>query len=504
MEDRQLKIGVILNYVIIALNGLVGIVYTPYMLRMLGQSEYGLYSLAASVIAYLSILDLGFGNAVVRYTAKYRAEGRTSDQYSLFGMFTVIYSVLGLLVFIGGIILTTQVDTMFAATMTANELARMKPIMMLMTFNLAVTFPLSIYGAIITAYERFIFLRVVQIIRIILNMCVMICLLTLGYKALALVVVQTIFNVTSLLINYFYARKKISIRLDFSRFDRPLFKEIVIYSFWIFLNLIMDRVYWSTGQFVLGITYGTVAVAVFAVAIQLENIYMTFSTAISGVFLPKITAMVSTGKSNQEISNIFVSTGRVQYLILSFILSGFIVFGQTFINLWAGVGYEDAYIITLLFMSALIVPLIQNIGISILQARNQMKFRSLLYVTISIVCLIVQFPMAKQYGGIGCAITIAGSLILGHGLIMNIYYYRVQKINILHFWKEIFRMSVVPILMTILFYYVTSKYLIDAILELILFIIVYSLLYIPLSYKFSMNNHEKDMLINMLKRVSKR
>jgi hypothetical protein len=112
--------------------------------------------------------------------------------------------------------------------------------------------------------------------------------------------------------------------------------------------------------------------------------------------------------------------------------------------------------------------------------------------------------MAKQYGGMGCAITIAGSLILGHGLIMNIYYYRVQKINILHFWKEIFRMSVVPILMTILFYYVTSKYLIDAILELILFIIVYSLLYIPLSYKFSMNNHEKDMLINMLKRVSKR
>lgn len=504
MLVNQLKVGVILNYVIIALNSLVGIVYTPFMLRMLGQSEYGLYSLAASVIAYLSILDFGFGNAVVRYTAKYRAEGRASNQYSLFGMFTVIYSVLGLLVFIGGIILTTQIDTMFAATMTSTELSRMKPIMMLMTFNLAVTFPLSIYGAIITAYERFIFLRVVQIVRIILNMCVMICLLTMGYKALALVVVQTIFNVTSLLINYFYARKKICIRLDFSRFDRPLFKEIVVYSFWIFLNLIMDRVYWSTGQFVLGITYGTVAVAVFAVAIQLENIYMTFSTAISGVFLPKITAMVSTGKSNQELSNLFISTGRIQYLILSFILTGFIVFGQAFINLWAGDGYEDAYIITLLFMVALIVPLIQNIGISILQARNQMKFRSLLYVAIAILCLIVQFPMAKQYAGIGCAITIACSLILGHGLIMNIYYYRVQKIDILRFWKEIIRMSVVPILMTTLFYYVTSRYVIYTIRELILFIIAYSLLYMPLLYKFSMNNNEKDMLINMVKRVSKR
>ena len=504
MAVNQLKVGVILNYIIIVLNGLVGIIYTPFLLRMLGQSEYGLYSLAASVIAYLSILDLGFGNAVIRYTAKYRAEGKVEEQHALFGMFTMIYSVLGFIVVLCGIYLTTQIDTMFASSMTATELARMRPIMMLMTFNLAVTFPLSIYGAIITAYEQFIFLRVVQIVRIILNMCIMICLLTLGYKALALVVVQTIFNVITLLLNYFYAKKKIHIKLTFKKIDFALFREIVIYSFWIFLNVIMDRVYWSTGQFVLGITYGTVAVAVFAVAIQLENIYMTFSTAISGVFLPKITTMVSTGKSNQEISNVFVSTGRIQYLILSLILSGFIIFGQSFINLWAGAGYEDAYIITLLFMSALIVPLIQNIGISILQARNQMKFRSLLYVAIATVCLIVQFPMAKLYGGIGCAITIASSLALGQGIIMNIYYHRVQKIDILRFWKEILRMSIVPILMTIAFYHVAATYVIDSILELILGIVVYLLLYLPLLYMFSMNNHEKDMLTNMVKHISKR
>ena len=155
-------------------------------------------------------------------------------------------------------------------------------------------------------------------------------------------------------------------------------------------------------------------------------------------------------------------------------------------------------------MSALIVPLIQNIGISILQARNQMKFRSLLYVTIAIVCLIVQFPMAKQYGGIGCAITIAGSLALGHGIIMNIYYQHVQKIDILRFWKEIFRMSIVPILMTMIFYHVAAMYVIVSIPELILGIIVYSLLYLPLLYRFSMNKHEKDMLTNMLKHISKR
>ena len=87
MAVNQLKAGAALNYVVLGLNTLLGLIYTPFMLRMLGQGEYGIYSLAASVIAYLSMLDLGFGNAVIRYTAKYRAEGKVDEQYSLFGMF---------------------------------------------------------------------------------------------------------------------------------------------------------------------------------------------------------------------------------------------------------------------------------------------------------------------------------------------------------------------------------------------------------------------------------
>lgn len=77
-----------------------------------------------------------------------------------------------------------------------------------------------------------------------------------------------------------------------------ILKEVSIYSFWIFLNAIMDRIYWSSGQFILGMYKGAVAVAVYAVAIQLQGIYMSFSTAISGVFLPKVTAMVA--KENNE------------------------------------------------------------------------------------------------------------------------------------------------------------------------------------------------------------
>ena len=192
MPVSQLKIGALLSYVVLALQNLVGLLYTPFMLRMMGKSEYGLYSIAASIVAYLTILDLGFGNAIVRYTAKYRAEGKTDEQYKMFGMFFLLYCGIGLLALILGGILYWNAENIFDTAMTANELARTKIILALMVFNLAITFPFSLFGSIITAYEQFVFLKVIAIVRIVLNTATMIVLLYFGYKAIAMVVVTTI------------------------------------------------------------------------------------------------------------------------------------------------------------------------------------------------------------------------------------------------------------------------------------------------------------------------
>lgn len=442
---NQLKAGAALNYVSICLNMVVGLIYTPYMLRMLGQSEYGLYSLAASIIAYLTVLDLGFGNAIIRYTAKFRAEGKQREQEEMFGMFFVLYIGIGVVAMIAGSVLSLNVENLFARSMTETEVERTRIMLWLMTFNLAFTFPMSIWGSIMTAYERFVFQRLVSIIRSVLNPVVMVLLLVIGYKAVAMVVVTTLFNVVTLLINWWYCQNRLAIKIRFARFNWSFLKEVAIYSFWIFLNAIMDRIYWSTGQFVLGIYRGAVAIAVYAVAIQLQSMFMMFSTAISNVFLPRVTAMVAKENNEQEISNLFVRTGRLQYIIMAFILSAFIVFGKPFIRLWAGEGYEDAYYICLLFFFPQTVPLIQNLGITVLQARNQMKFRSLLYIVIALASLGLSILLAKPYGGYGCAFATSLALLVGQGLIMNIYYHRKQHLNMVTFWKEILKMSLVPL-----------------------------------------------------------
>ena len=504
MPTSQLKIGALLSYVVLALQNLVGLLYTPFMLRMMGKSEYGLYSIAASIVAYLTILDLGFGNAIVRYTAKYRAETKTEEQYKMFGMFFLLYCGIGLIALIAGGILYLNAENIFDASMTATELERTRIILALMVFNLAITFPFSLFGSIIIAYEQFVFQKVIAIVRIVLNTATMIVLLSIGYKAIAMVVVTTIFNVLMLGSNYWYCKLYLNIKMKFGKFQWGFLKEVSIYSFWIFLNAIMDRIYWSTGQFVLGAFAGASVVAVFAIAIQLENMYMSFSTAISGVFLPKVTAMSVRDSDGKSISDLFIKTGRIQYCVMILVLSGFFLFGRQFIHLWAGNGYDDAYIIAMLFFVPLTVPLIQNLGISILQARNQMKFRSTLYLVISLVSLGAQIPLAKYYGGIGCACAIAGALTLGQIIVMNVYYQVRQKINIVGFWLEIAKMSVIPAVLTVAAYYVLANYSLDSVPKLVCGIIVYLIVYLPLFFKFSMNQYERDLILKPVKKLLKK
>ena len=492
---NELKAGAFLSYVSIALNMVVGLIYTPFMLRMLGQSEYGLYSLAASIIAYLTVLDLGFGNAIIRYTAKFRAEGKVREQEEMFGMFFLLYIVIGIIAFLIGSALAFNADTLFSAKMTPTEVGRTRIILWLMTFNLAFTFPMSIWSSIMTSYERFVFQRIISIVRSVLNPIVMVLLLTIGYKAIAMVIVTTIFNIITLFINWWYCKNNLKIKIRFAHFKWGFLKEVSIYSFWIFLNAIMDRIYWSTGQFVLGIFSGTVAIAIYAVAIQLQQFYMMFSTAITGVFLPKITAMVTKENNEHEISELFIRTGRIQYIIMAFILTGFIIFGRQFITLWAGANYTEAYPIALLFFIPLTVPLIQNLGVTILQARNQMKFRSIVYIIIALICLGISIPLAKEYGGIGCALATGLALTAGQIVVMNIYYRRCIHLDIPKFWKEIGKMSIIPIILGSSGIILLRYFELSNVYSLLLGITLFSTIYIPLFWKKSMNNSERQLFL---------
>lgn len=504
-SSKEIKIGAILSYIIIVVNMLIGVLYTPILTAKLGQAEYGLYSLVTSIISYLTILDFGFGNAIIIYTTRYRNKNEKDKEQKLHGMFFIIYTIIGIIVGIIGAILWLNVDKLFGNTMSADELSKAKILMAILTFNLVVTFPLSIFSSIITSYEKFVFSKVLNLARIILNPIVMLILLNFGIKSVGLVILVTVLNITTLILNYIYCKTKLKIKLKFGKIDFKLLKEIMAYSVWIFLNSIMDKINWSLDQFILGIYSGSVAVAIYSVASQLNQMYINFSTAISGVLLPRITKMENDNASDEEFTDIFIKTGRIQYIVMGLIMSGFVLFGKEFINImWVGSEYAESYIIACLLMLPSTIPLIQNVGLNILQAKNKYKFRVIVLMIFAVVNVCISIVLSKIYGGVGAALGTAISTILGQVIFMNIFYQKKIGINIIKFWKNILTMSIPMIFVIILAIILKTIVPINSVIVLVAQIVLYTLIYCLIIYRFSINEYEKQLILKPINKIIRR
>lgn len=350
MKVNQLKAGVILSYGSLVLGYAIAIVYTPIMLRLLGQSEYGLYSLVSSVVGYLSLLSFGFGSAYIRFYSRYKVNNDQNNIAKLNGMFLAVFSVIGMAVAIAGAVLVFHTEIIFGEKLSGSEIITAKILMAVMVVNIIIAFLATIFNLYIFANEAYLFHRIVQLIKTVVNPFVVLPVLLMGYKSVGLVVMTTILNLAVEICNAVFCIKKLKMRILFRQFDFVLMKEMAVFSSYIFVNMIIDQINWNVAPFILGRFQGTVAVAVYGLAAQLTAYYLSLSTAISNVVIPKVNRIVALHDDNQELTELLARVGRMQFMILSLICSGLIFFGAPFLNLWAGKEYGKAYMIVLLLV----------------------------------------------------------------------------------------------------------------------------------------------------------
>ncbi len=495
MKINQLKAGVILSYVSQTLTILIGLIYTPVMLKILGQGEYGLYQLSASVISYLGLLSFGFGSSYIRYWSKYKTSNDEDGIASLNGMFMIVFAIIGLLCIVFGSILIANIQYIFKDSLTAQEIHKARILMGFMVFNLAVSFLGNVYISNITANERYLFQRIVAILQSIVNPLLAIPILLLGYKSVGIVIVQTLVTLAGFLTNAVYCKKSRRIKFDFRHINASVLREIFIFSFWIFVNLIIDQINWNVDKLILGIFHNTATVAVYSVAAQINMLYLNFSMSISAVFIPKINKIAVSSENDSLLTELFIRVGRIQFIVLALILSGLIIFGQYFISIWAGNGYGDAYAIMLLLTIPITISAIQNLGIEIQRAKNMHKLRSIIYLIMAVINIIMTIPLAKYYGGIGAAVGTAFSYIVGNGLIMNIFYHKKIGLNILQFWKQILKF-IPSLILPIAAGVVIHNYIhISSVEMFVLLIAVYTVIYAISMWLFGMNESEKMLII---------
>lgn len=507
--NKQIKFGVILQYAQMALNILISLIYTPIMLRILGDSEYGIYSLASSIIAYLHLLSLGFGASYIRFYSKYKQSGDEEGVKKLNGLYMMVFSVIGIIALAVGLIFAFNVGIFFNDTYSANDLYIAKILMLFLSVNLAISFPASVFVSYITSQEKFIFQKLVNMGKTVLSPCLCIAVLFLGYGSIGMVIVTT---VVSLIIDFFnigYCFGKLKMRFSFRNPNFRLLKEIAFFSIFIAINQIIDQINWQTDKIILGKMINATAVATYAVAANINTMYISFSTAISGVFTPRIHKIVNDNvkteeQKNKELTDLFVKVGRVQFLVLGLILTGFVFFGQFFIKKWAGENYGDSYYIVLLLISPVTIPLCQNIGIEIQRAKNKHQFRSIVYLVMALLNVVISILFTFWWGYFGTALGTTISLLIANGLIMNIYYQKKLGINVNEFWKQILRVCIgliIPVACGILLLLFVNY---TEIWQFLLLILAYCIIYAVSVWFLSMNRYEKDLIIKPFKRILKR
>lgn len=502
----QLKKGAFLNYATIIITNIVGLLMTPFILNHLGKDEYGIYLTIGALVGTISLLDFGLNNTIVRFVAKYKAEKDTKGQENFLATTMLIYLCISTLIIIIGIIFYGYIDTYFTK-MNAEEIEIAKIIFAIFIFNLAVGLPGGSLTGICYGYEKFVFPKTLNISRYILRSLTVAAVLLLGGKAIALVIVDTVFNMLVLIITGYYVFKKLNVKIKLHSFSVNFIKHIFSYSTWIFVFALVSIFQWKAGHWVLGRISAPEVLSIYGIGIVLGTYYGAFSTAISSVFLPRATKMSVDNASGEELTDMMIKIGRLSFIVLMFVLTAFFLFGRQFVFLWVGAelgenGSFQSWLIALMIMVAYTLPLVQGFGNSILEAKNKLRFKAILYLSFMILGTVLGAVLAYKYAAIGM---MAGSVIAWIIVqnVMNFYYHKTIGLNIIRFFKELFNKTILVIIIAIsigfLINYIPGIGWVNFVIKAIVYTITFSLL----AYNFGLIDFEKELFKKTLNPIFK-
>lgn len=497
---NQRKLGAVLSYINIIAKNLVTFLYVPFLLRFVGQSNYGLFQMTNSVMVSLSLLSMGFSSAYVKFYITYKVNKQYDQLKKLNALYLILFGGISIVALIIGAILVINTGTIFGRSLNASEIRLTTYLMAIMVFDVAITFISSVFDSNITVNEQFIFQQSRQLMQTFLVPIICIPLVLVGVGVLSIAITQISVTIVFLIININYCLKKLNMRFDFSNVDFSLLKELGIFSFFIFLNQIVDLINNNVPNFILGMFQGAKMVATFAIAVQVKNMFFMLSTSLSSVFMPKVNQLVNLDKSKTVLTDLMIKVGRMQMALLFFVLGGFIVVGKFFVRIWAGAENVEAYYLIILMVLPSIIPLCQNVGIEIQRAMNKHIFRSIVYIIFAVVNIVITIFGSIYFGLIGASLGYVITILCANGIAMNWYYSKKMGLEIGRYWSETTKILVPFAVATIPLMFVQNSIVVNSFTRFVIFGLVYSAIYVAFYLKFTINNTEKQLLLGFFKR----
>lgn len=497
------KTGVILSYVMMIFEVLSTLLLTPFIIRTLGQAEYGVYKLSASVVAYLLLLDLGVGNAITRYITKFRVNGEKEQSRKFLGVATIYYSVIALIALVAGAVLIAVFPKAFAKGLTASEIKLGQELLFVTMINAAVTLGTAAYNNVIVAYEQFTVSKGIPIIQIIVRMILTVVMLKCGFGSIGIVSANLLMTVLCRGFFVLYVLFRLKLRPKFKEIDVSFVKEIVLYSSMILIQMIATQLNSTVDQILIGslVASSSTILAVYSVGTQITQYYQSIGAAFTGVLMPGIVKMVERGADSKVLTDEMIRVGRIILIVLGMIWGGFLVCGQQFVTLWAGADNSNAYYVAVILMTAYMLILTESIGTQILWAMNQHKEQAILKGIIVLLNIFLTIVLIKWQPLMGATIGTFISLILGDVVVMNIIFRKKLKMNLCYYYCGLAKGIVPCVVIATAFgfavrYFLKSGGWISLLIEVAIICLVYAICILM----FGMNAYEKNLILSILRK----
>ena len=490
------KKGVILSYVLMVFEIFSTLFLTPFIIRSLGQAEYGVYKLAASVATYLMLLDMGIGNAIVRYIAKYRTTGDVKKEQQFFGVAQVYYCVVALVAAIISVALVIGFPKFFAIGLSKEEILLGQKLLVIISINTVVTLATAVFSNIIIGYGLFSISKGASIAQIIVRVVLTVFALRIGFKSIAIVVINLVMTVLCRSGFAVYVFYKLKLKPMLRGVNKRFVKDIVSYSTWVLLQMIATQINAFADQILLGaLVPGAAAIiAIYGVGVQIVQYFQSIGSAFSGVLMPGVVQMVEKKADVLTIQNEMIQIGRIILLVLSAILGGFIVYGRQFVELWAGQEYRDGYYVALILMVAYLFIQTESIGSQILWAKNEHKEQAILKFVAVLLNVLLTILLIKWNALIGATVGTFMSLLVGDVIVMNVVFKIKIGLDLLKYYKGLLKGILPTFLIAVIAGEVFSMIGLSGWFGFVCNVAVYCVFFGIVAVKIGMNSNEKRMV----------
>lgn len=420
LKDQK-KAGIVLSYLNMGTRMAVNFLYIPVIIKYISKEQYGLYEMMWALVNFLTLMDFGFSNTITRFFSSSLASGNTEriketvkNSYSIYTVIIFATLTAGLFLYCGSVIF-------YRNTLSAEDLHIMyltMPVMVLLVCTAAAG---NLFSAFITAWEKFIFLKTSSLIHLVLQPLLVVFVFHFSAGIPQLVYTETVCLIILISAYAFYCRKYLCIygRPSFS--FTPLSGEMFKFAFFIFLNMLADRIIWSSGQVILGFTSGKLSITYYSLAFFLVSSFSAMSFVTANTFYPAFAAAAEKG-GIEAVRSLFWKTGRLQFRLTLLFISGFLLIGREFIQVWLGPGFERCYLLSGILFAGFLPDFCIVTGLPAVQALNKHSKRSAIILTTSLCAIVLEIILSRHFNEYGCAAAAGICLFSGNGIASMIYY----------------------------------------------------------------------------------